>query len=93
MDPLLNQTTPDRNPGRDDALERTGPSLMLRIISITVILAMLLASASVIIAMTDLGVRLGLVIFVAAFGIAGLLVWRWNRQDRHVDGDNMDSAS
>ncbi len=55
---------------------------MLRIISITVIVAMMLASASVIIALTDLGPRTGLMIFAVAIGIAGLLVWLWNRQGR-----------
>lgn len=93
MDPLLNQTTPDRKAGQDDAPGRSGPSRAVRIVSITIILAMMLASASVIIALTDLGVRLGLVIFAVAFGIAGLLVWLWNRQGRLEDGGIRDSAS
>jgi hypothetical protein len=92
MDPQLNGRTPDRHAGRDDDLDRPGPSPLLRIVSIIVIFAMVLASASVIISLTDLGPRTGLVIFAVAIGIAGLLVWLWNRQGRTADDDIMDTG-
>lgn len=58
-----------------------------------VIVAMVLASASLIIVLTDLGERTGLAIFAAAAGIAGLLVWLWNREGRDGDRNAPDMTS
>ena len=91
MDPLLNQRTTAPGGAREDELSGSGPSRMLRIVSIIVIVAMVLGSASVIITLTALGPAMGLVIFAVAIGIAGLLVWRWNRQGQ--DGDIVDAGS
>lgn len=93
MDPLLNQRTSDRNTRREDEFPRSGLSPLVRIVSIIVIVAMVLASASVIIALTDLGPGTGLVIFAVAIGIAGLLVWLWNRQGRTAGDDSIDHTS
>lgn len=93
MNPLLNERRQDHHDGRDDDSDRSEPSFLLRIVSVIVIVAMVLASASVIIALTDLGPRTGLVIFAVAIGIAGLLVWLWNRRGRAGDRDIVETTS
>lgn len=89
MDPLLNQ--PAREPKDEPSRSRSSP--LLRIVSVIVIVAMVMASASVIIALTDLGPATGLVIFAVAIGCAGLLVWLWNRQGRDEGRDTADMTS
>lgn len=93
MNPLMKRRAPDRNAGRDDDLDRSRPSPMLRIVAIIVIVAMVLSSASVIIARTDVGTGTGLLIFAVLTVIAGLLVWAWNRQGRTADDDLMGAGS
>jgi len=93
MDPLLNDRAELSEDRRDDDLDRTGLSPMLRIVAIIMIVAMVLSSASVIIARADVGTGTGLLIFAVLIGIAGLVVWLWNRQYRNPDDDLMDTGS
>ena len=93
MDPLLNERPAGRNSGREDELSGSRLSPVLRIVAIIVIVAMVLSSASVIIARANVGTGTGLLIFAVLILIAGLVVWRWNRQGRHPDDDLMDTGS
>lgn len=83
----------DRDTRQGGHVEPVGPSPALRILSVIVIVAMILASASLIVTLSEPGVRTGMGIFVVAVAVVGLLVWLWNRRGRPGDGDVPDRPS